>query len=151
MTSDLMWELVTYRKALPVLLAQQGQWVLIHQSEVVGVWPSSEEALSEGYRQYGETTFLVKQICAFDPVDWAPWAHTDRDVPVIRIPPTPQYLIAMRCPEGVVYPNSVEGESPVNQPEFARKFQSPGDAQDWAAARPELLDGYTMTVERIKD
>jgi hypothetical protein len=55
-------EIETYRKRLPELLAQKGQYVLIHGEEVVGVFPSFEAALEAGYARTLTEPFLVREI-----------------------------------------------------------------------------------------
>jgi hypothetical protein len=41
---------------------------LVHGNDVVGVWDSYEDALKEGYRQFGLQPFLVKRIEAIEQV-----------------------------------------------------------------------------------
>ena len=56
-------ELETYKTKLPELKSEEGKFVLIHGSEVVGTYTSYEDALNEGYSKFGlDTPFLVKQI-----------------------------------------------------------------------------------------
>jgi hypothetical protein len=55
-------ELATYESKLPELLTQEGKYVLIHQADVVGVYAAYEDALKEGYKQFGLAPFLVRQI-----------------------------------------------------------------------------------------
>jgi hypothetical protein len=56
-------ELETYRRELPNLLKQEGQFVVISGHEVLGVWPTYSTALTAGYERYGDH-FMVKQIQA---------------------------------------------------------------------------------------
>ncbi|HEX6747061.1 MAG TPA: hypothetical protein VF092_07155 [Longimicrobium sp.] len=55
-------EVATYRERLPDLAREEGRWVLIHGSEVVDTFASYDDALRQGYRQFGLQAFLVKQI-----------------------------------------------------------------------------------------
>lgn len=62
-------ELETYRLKLPELKADEGKFVLIHDSDVVGTFTSYEDAVKEGYSKFGPNTpFLVKQIQAIEQV-----------------------------------------------------------------------------------
>lgn len=60
--SALELELSTYAKHLPQLLPQEGKYVLIHSSDIVGTFDSYGDAIKEGYEKFGLTPFLVKQI-----------------------------------------------------------------------------------------
>ena len=55
-------ELETYRNNLPRLLESEGKFVLIHNSEVIDVYGTYEDALKEGYAKFRLEPFLVKQI-----------------------------------------------------------------------------------------
>ena len=58
-------ELATYKAKLPELKAEEGKFVLIQGSKVIGTYTSYEDALQEGYTTFGtEIPFLVKQIQA---------------------------------------------------------------------------------------
>lgn len=62
-------EMETYRRELPNLLDREGQCVLIHGNEVLGVFPDRPTALEAGYGQLGfGTAFLVKEIHEKEPV-----------------------------------------------------------------------------------
>jgi hypothetical protein len=39
-----------------------GKVALVHQDEVVGVYPTADEALSAGYQQFGYVRLMVKEI-----------------------------------------------------------------------------------------
>lgn len=41
---------------------QEGKYVLIHEDQVVAVCDSRTDAIAQGYRQFGNVPFLVKQI-----------------------------------------------------------------------------------------
>ena len=56
-------ELDTYKKVLPTLLPEnEGKFVVIHDSQVAGVFSSLEDALKIGYDKFGLDPFLVKKI-----------------------------------------------------------------------------------------
>lgn len=56
-------ELRTYKKHREELLGTaEGKYVLIHNDQVVGVFESKMDAISQGYRQFGNVPFLVKQV-----------------------------------------------------------------------------------------
>ena len=61
-------ELETYKSKLPELKAHEGKFVLIQGDKVVDTFASYEDALKEGYKQFGLIPFLVKQILAVEPV-----------------------------------------------------------------------------------
>ena len=55
-------ELETYKAKLPSLCESEGKWVLIHGTEIKGIFAAYEDALAEGYKAFGLNPFLVKQI-----------------------------------------------------------------------------------------
>ena len=55
-------ELAAYRAKLPELAPHEGKYVLIHGSDVVGTFATYEDALRQGYREFGLDPFLVKQV-----------------------------------------------------------------------------------------
>ena len=56
-------ELETYRRELTKYLDQSGKYLLIRDSEILGVWSSYEDAIQEGYKTCGlKQPFLVKMI-----------------------------------------------------------------------------------------
>ena len=56
-------ELGTYESRREELLASaDGKFVLIKGGEVAGVYASREDAIRQGYRQFGNVPFLVKQV-----------------------------------------------------------------------------------------
>lgn len=62
-------EMETYTRELPVLAASfQGKFVVIHKSDVAGVFDTYADALKEGYEKFGLDSFLVKQINALEKV-----------------------------------------------------------------------------------
>ena len=56
-------ELKTYERNRDHLLGTaEGKFVLIHDSQVIGVYESKVDAIAAGYQQFGNVPFLVKQI-----------------------------------------------------------------------------------------
>ena len=56
-------ELKTYEKNRDQLLGTaEGKFVLIQNSQVVGIYDSKMDAIAMGYQQFGNVPFLVKQI-----------------------------------------------------------------------------------------
>jgi hypothetical protein len=56
-------ELSAFRRELPRLLAQaEGQFALVHEDKVEGVWSTYEDALQAGYERHQLKPFLVKQV-----------------------------------------------------------------------------------------
>jgi hypothetical protein len=61
-------EILTFEREKSNLLGQaSGQFVLIKGDRVIDTFVSEDDALREGYRQFGRETFLVKQIVEFEP------------------------------------------------------------------------------------
>jgi len=65
-------ESATYQAHQRDLLTHEGQWVVIHGDQILGIRPSYEEALQLGYEQVGFANFLVHQIAEDDPVHSLP-------------------------------------------------------------------------------
>lgn len=63
-------ELAAYRAKLPELAPYEGKYVLIHGSDVVGTFVSYEDALRQGYREFGLDPFLVKQVQSTEQVQF---------------------------------------------------------------------------------
>lgn len=61
-------ELATYQANLAELKRHEGKFVLIQDDKVIDLFSSYDDALKEGYKQFGLTPFLVKQIHAVEPV-----------------------------------------------------------------------------------
>ncbi len=56
-------ELSTYEKHKSELVASsEGKFVLIHADQVMGVFDSKMDAIAQGYKLFGNSPFLVKQI-----------------------------------------------------------------------------------------
>jgi len=67
MAELLKTELKTFEEHREELLGRaSGDFALVHNSEVVGTYKSKEDAITEGYRRFGNVPFLVKQILAVD-------------------------------------------------------------------------------------
>jgi hypothetical protein len=61
-------ELETFKRELPNLLAQEGQFVVVSGDQIVGVYEAYQDALTAGYEKCGLTPFLVKKIQAVEQV-----------------------------------------------------------------------------------
>lgn len=72
MESSLETELKTFEEHRERLLGTAtGKFVLIRGTEVIGVYDSKPDAIRQGYQQFGNVPFLVKQITEVDtPVDF---------------------------------------------------------------------------------
>jgi len=67
MSEILSKELKTYEENLPRLLGtHEGKFVLIHGEKIVGTFDSQMDAITCGYREFGNVPFLVKQVLKFD-------------------------------------------------------------------------------------
>jgi hypothetical protein len=56
-------ELMTYEQNRDQLLGTaEGKFVLIQNSQIVGIYDSKMDAIAIGYQQFGNVPFLVKQI-----------------------------------------------------------------------------------------
>lgn len=64
-------ELNTFKKKKKELITEaKGQFVLIKGAEVVDTFKSYEDALSEGYKKFGNEPFLVKEILSVEEVNY---------------------------------------------------------------------------------
>lgn len=61
-------ELRTYQAARDELFRDQGKYVLIQGSRILGVYVAYEDALKAGYEKAGKDDFLVKKIEASETV-----------------------------------------------------------------------------------
>ena len=60
-------ELETYKAKLPELIAEAGKYVLIQGDQVIRTFSSYEDAMKEGYSEFGpDKPFLVKRIEAIE-------------------------------------------------------------------------------------
>ncbi len=56
-------ELKTYEQNRDQLLGTaEGKFVVIHNSQVIGLYDSKMDAIVVGYQQFGNVPFLVKQV-----------------------------------------------------------------------------------------
>ncbi len=56
-------ETATFQEHRDELLGSaEGKFVLVKGEQVVGVYDSKRDAITEGYRRFGNTPFLVKQV-----------------------------------------------------------------------------------------
>ena len=62
MAEPLKEETRTYESLVAQWAEHEGQFVLIHGSDVIGFYRSSEEALTAGYERFGVAAFLVKEV-----------------------------------------------------------------------------------------
>lgn len=60
----------TYKKNLPELKEHEGKFVLIHEDQIIDTYTSYEDAIKEGYKEFGLKPFLVKQIHAIDQIQF---------------------------------------------------------------------------------
>lgn len=60
----------TYRAKLSELKASEGKFVLIHGSDISGIFDTYADAIKEGYDRFGLEPFLVKQIQAIERVQF---------------------------------------------------------------------------------
>jgi hypothetical protein len=67
-------EMETYQEKLPELAQHEGKYVLIRADAVIDVFATYEDALRQGYRQFGLDRFLVKQIQRTERVQFVPRA-----------------------------------------------------------------------------
>ena len=64
-------ELDTFRENFPRLITgNEGKFVLIHEKTVVDTYGTYEDAIKEGYNRFGLKPFLVKQLQAFEQVQF---------------------------------------------------------------------------------
>lgn len=64
-------EMQTYHNNKAKLLAEnKGSFVLIKEDKIEAIFVNYEDALTEGYKRFGNTEFLIKEIKEFDPVNF---------------------------------------------------------------------------------
>lgn len=64
---SLKQELETYEAHREQLLGEaRGKYVLIRGPSIVATYDTEQDAINEGYRQFGNVPFLVKRIAATD-------------------------------------------------------------------------------------
>jgi len=69
-------ERATYQRELPVLLKDEGKFVLIHGEDIAGLFETEEEAVEAGDNRFGLEPFLVHQIREKEPVQFTPYNLT---------------------------------------------------------------------------
>lgn len=70
MAASLETELKTYGAHKSDLLADEGKFVVIHGTEILGIYGTYEDALKVGYEKCKLEPFLVKKIQAVEPVNF---------------------------------------------------------------------------------
>lgn len=63
-------ELETYAREKDSLLAEEGKYVVIQDTKIIGVFTSYEDALQVGYEKCGLKDFLVKKIESIETIHW---------------------------------------------------------------------------------
>jgi hypothetical protein len=64
-------ELAAYARQRERLVRDElGKIALIHEDEVVGTFPSADEAILEGFRRFGHVRMMLKEIRDPDPPDF---------------------------------------------------------------------------------
>jgi hypothetical protein len=80
---DFTRENAAYEKERERLLREhRGKIALVHQDELVGVFATAGEAMLEGYRRFGLTKMMLKEICDSNSPDYV--GHVDVDHPSFR-------------------------------------------------------------------
>ncbi|MFB3880551.1 MAG: hypothetical protein ACE149_04770 [Armatimonadota bacterium] len=69
-------ELAFYERNKPeFLLEHEGKFVLIKDSQLIGVFESAEQAYAEGLDKLGNVPFLIKQVAREEAVESIPALH----------------------------------------------------------------------------
>lgn len=64
-------ELQTYTANKERLISESlGSFVVIKGEKIAGIFTSQEDALQAGYKEFGNTEFLVKKITEFEEINW---------------------------------------------------------------------------------
>ena len=63
-------EIETYQQKLPEWKEHEGKFVLIRGDTVVDFFTSYDDAIGQGYKQFGLNPFLVKQISTIGQVQY---------------------------------------------------------------------------------
>jgi hypothetical protein len=53
-------------KRAELLGKARGKFVLVHDTEIAGIYESKADAVEQGYQRFGNVPFLVKQILDID-------------------------------------------------------------------------------------
>lgn len=76
--TDFSRELAAYAKEEERLVRDHlGQIALIHGDEVVGAFPTADEAYLEGFRRFGDVRMMFKEIRDPDPPDFISLVDTN--------------------------------------------------------------------------
>jgi hypothetical protein len=68
---DFSREEAAYEKAREKLVRNHlGKIALVHLDEVIGAFPTADEAFLEGFRRFGRAKMMFKEIRDPDPPDW---------------------------------------------------------------------------------
>ncbi len=70
MAEPLREETRTYEAHVAQWTEHEGQFVLIHGSDVIGFYESYEEALTAGYERFGVAAFFVREVRQQPPVQF---------------------------------------------------------------------------------
>lgn len=69
--NKLKQELKTFQEKKNELLTEaKDKFALIKQNKVLGTFSTYEDALAEGYKRFGNTAFLVKQVSEVEEVNY---------------------------------------------------------------------------------
>lgn len=60
-------ELATFESHRQALLGQAtGKFALVHGADIVGTYENKWDAITQGYKQFGNVPFLVRQVLAVE-------------------------------------------------------------------------------------
>jgi hypothetical protein len=63
--SPIQDEIAAYEAIQSRLEAEhKGEWILMRNRQVIGLFPSFEQAAAEGLRQFGRSSYLIREIGA---------------------------------------------------------------------------------------
>jgi hypothetical protein len=71
----------TYEREKEYLLQWEGEYVVICGDEILGHWPSRDEAYRTGRRTYGERLFMMRPIERHEPIYFQPYITAVNDDP----------------------------------------------------------------------
>lgn len=63
-------ELTTYRIKLREIKENDGKYVLVHGTDIVGIFDTYKDAVKEGYAKFKLEPFMVKQIQSVEQVQF---------------------------------------------------------------------------------
>jgi len=71
---DLTRENAAFERERARLVRDHLGWIaLIRDDEVVGAYPTADEAIAEGYRRFGLVRFICRPITEKDEPEWVPF------------------------------------------------------------------------------